>query len=316
MAKPDRPTETELKLIVSPSAEERLAGLAAFRPPRASKPKTQHIVTTYFDTPNQDLARRGLSLRVRRAGKNRIQAVKANGNNSPAKARGEWEWPISGERPNLALAAKTPVAEALPPDIGKALGPVVVTDIVRTTRTLYVDEATIEAALDSGSIEAGDVTETVHELELELRDGKSGRSLPARARTACRHSACRRSRKQGRPRTSPQGRRRSPPAESGRPGTRPRHPCRRRAARDCRQRARPSARQPRLCVGRRRRGHPPDPRWTPAVALRAQAVSAAARTSRRGPVPARTAAARPGHRRSARLGRLLRRNAAGIFPRA
>ena len=76
MAKPDRPTETELKLIVSPSAEERLAGLAAFRPPRASKPKTQHIVTTYFDTPNQDLARRGLSLRVRRAGKKRIQAVK------------------------------------------------------------------------------------------------------------------------------------------------------------------------------------------------------------------------------------------------
>ena len=174
MAKPDRPTETELKLIVSPSAEERLARLAAFRPPRASKPKTQHIVTTYFDTPNQDLARRGLSLRVRRAGKNRIQAVKANGNNSPAKARGEWEWPISGERPNLALAAATPVAEALPPDIGKALRPVVVTDIVRTTRTLYVDGATIEAALDSGSIEAGDVTETVHELELELREGTPG----------------------------------------------------------------------------------------------------------------------------------------------
>ncbi len=174
MAKPDRRTETELKLVVSPSAEHRLAGLAVFRPPCASKPKTQRIVTTYFDTPNLDLARRGLSLRVRRAGKKHIQAVKADGNSGPAKARGEWEWPISGEKPNLALAAETPVGGALPPDVGKALRPVVVTDIVRTTRTLYLEDATIEAVLNSGSIEAGDVNQPVHELELELRDGTPG----------------------------------------------------------------------------------------------------------------------------------------------
>ena len=54
MANPGRrPTETELKLIVPPGAERRLAEVAELRPPYASEPKTKHIVTTYFDTPER-----------------------------------------------------------------------------------------------------------------------------------------------------------------------------------------------------------------------------------------------------------------------
>ena len=167
-------TETELKLAISPAGAKRVAEHAAFRPPQASEPKSGRIVTTYFDTPNRDLARRGLSLRVRRAGAKRIQTVKTEGDGGAAASRGEWEWTLSGEKPDLGLAAGTPIGKELPPDIDKALEPVVVTDVVRTTRTVKVDGTTIEAALDKGSIEAGDAKEAVHELELELRQGTPG----------------------------------------------------------------------------------------------------------------------------------------------
>src|SRR5208337_2967109 len=166
MPKPQRrQTETELKLVLSPAGERRLEELAAFRPPRASPPQSERIVTTYFDTPNRDLSRRGLSLRVRRTGEKRIQAVKADGNAGAVKARGEWEWPIEKEEPDLGLAASTP------PEIDKELGPVVVTDVVRTKRVVQLEGTTIEVALDSGAIEAGDASEPLHELELELREG-------------------------------------------------------------------------------------------------------------------------------------------------
>ena len=150
MPKPQRrELETELKLILSPAGERRLEELAAFRPPRASRPQSERIVTTYFDTTNRDLARRGVSLRVRRAGEKRIQTVKAEGEAGVAKARGEWEWPLEKEEPDLGLAASTPVAEALPPEIDKQLEPIVVTDVVRTKRIVQLEGNTIEAALDS-----------------------------------------------------------------------------------------------------------------------------------------------------------------------
>ena len=92
MGKPqNNPTETELKLTVSKAGKRRLPDHAAFRPPYASPAKTERLVTTYFDTPNQDLARLGLSLRVRRRGGNRIQTVKSQGKGGgAATVRGEW----------------------------------------------------------------------------------------------------------------------------------------------------------------------------------------------------------------------------------
>ena len=131
-------------------------------------------MTTYFDTPDSDLKRRGFTLRVRRAGDKRIQAVKAAGGGGVAKERGEWEWPTEKESPDLALAAGTALVDALPPDAEKKLRPVVVTDVVRTTRIVDADGTTIEAAIDNGSIKAGKTRLPVHELELELRNGTPG----------------------------------------------------------------------------------------------------------------------------------------------
>ena len=170
--------ETELKLTFPPEAAGRLADHPALKPPCASAPRSERLVSTYFDTPSRELARRGLSLRVRAAGPRRVQTLKASGPKASldgaAMSRGEWEWPLRDDKPDLALAAGNPIASRLPPNVGTQLQPIVVTDVVRTTRTLDFHESTIEAALDSGSIVAGDRKQAVHELELELRRGAPG----------------------------------------------------------------------------------------------------------------------------------------------
>ena len=167
-----QPIETEIKLTFPPEAENRLADHPAFKPRGANAPRSERIVSTYFDTPSHELARRGLSLRIRAVGKLRVQTLKSSGaNGDAAMSRGEWEWPVKDDKPDIALASSAPAVSRLPADLGKQLQPIVVTDVMRTAHTLDFQGSTIEAVLDSGSIVAGDQKQPVHELELELRDG-------------------------------------------------------------------------------------------------------------------------------------------------
>ena len=161
-------TETELKLSLSDAGERKLAAHDAFRAPAASDPRRERIVTTYFDTADHALARLGVSLRVRRAGQGRVQTVKATAA-AGSPSRGEWEWKIDSDEPDLSLTRDTPLAEGLPE--GAQLQATVVTDVMRTTRLLHLRDATIEAAFDEGTIQAGEARERIRELELELREG-------------------------------------------------------------------------------------------------------------------------------------------------
>jgi triphosphatase len=169
------PTETELKLIFPPDAERALADHPVFRSAEAGPLENRRIVTTYFDTETQALKARGFTLRVRRADSERVQTVKSEGDGGLAAQRGEWEWPIADDRPNLSLLQETPVAQGLPPLQADDLQPVVVTDIVRTAQTLRLKNDTIvEAAFDHGSVAAGQASAPICELELELREGEPG----------------------------------------------------------------------------------------------------------------------------------------------
>ena len=165
-------TETELKLALSPAGEYEIANHPAFHPSGANGPKQVHLTTTYFDTADGRLDRSGLSLRVRDTGNGRIQTVKQRGKPGVAASRGEWEWPIEQSEPDLRRLSALPVEKQLPPSLAGALQPVVVTDVERTVRVLHLPEGVvIEAALDRGTVAAGDRRETIRELELELHRG-------------------------------------------------------------------------------------------------------------------------------------------------
>ena len=163
--------ETELKLALSAPIAESAFSVAALKRKGAAKPKSRRLVTTYYDTPEKDLARRGVSLRIRQENDKRIQTVKATSNAGVANSRGEWEWPVERATPDLGLLRHAPVAKLFADVSEERLKPVVVTDVVRTTQNLKVDGDVVEASLDQGSIVAGEAKEDIRELELELREG-------------------------------------------------------------------------------------------------------------------------------------------------
>ena len=156
--------ETELKLDLAPEDAARL--LRA--PVLAGKVETRRLVSTYFDTADQDLRRAGLTLRVRKDGRRRLQTVKAEG---PAAAglfaRPEWEREIKSDLP-VVDAAAGPLAPLLE---GRTIVPRFTTEISRTRRVVELDGARIEVALDRGEVRAGDAAVPFAELELELLDG-------------------------------------------------------------------------------------------------------------------------------------------------
>ena len=163
--------ETELKLALSPSVAKAVFSLPVFLQQRSGKPKSQLLVTTYHETQEKDLARRGVTLRIRQADDKRIQTVKsaapaaspilaANGNGVSKAQRLTFGFSKVRRSPNLFA------------DVSEdRLEPVVVTDVTRTTQVLEVDGDIVEAALDLGSIIAGKAKQDICELELELREG-------------------------------------------------------------------------------------------------------------------------------------------------
>ena len=167
------PREVELKFHLPRGSRlvlERYPALAAATADQSD------LVTTYFDTPDRALDRRGLSLRVRRSGAHRVQTVKSRaGGHGVASSRGEWTWPITQDAPEVDCLARTKPLAAAALAIEGRLQPAFVTRIQRTTRLVRLDETTtVEVAFDEGDIEAGAAHEAVSELELELKCGSVG----------------------------------------------------------------------------------------------------------------------------------------------
>jgi triphosphatase len=167
------PREVELKLQLSPGSR---AVLEASRVFATAEAKQLHLVTTYFDTPNGLLENAGLTLRVRRSGHTRIQTVKSRANGrGVAVNRSEREWQIGQDEPDVERLAETRELVKLAKQIKGRLKPVFITDIRRTVRLLRLGgNSIVEAAIDVGKIRAGAASETVSELELELKSGDLG----------------------------------------------------------------------------------------------------------------------------------------------
>lgn len=162
--------EIELKLALGAEAPEglrrhpRLAGLA---------PARTRLGNTYYDTPEGDLERAHMALRLRRAGEGLRQTLKTRGQGGGGlSTRGEWEWEVPGPGLDLdGLAALPPMAERAPALLER-LVPRFTTDFVRETWWLEENGMTLELALDLGEIRAGGRAVAIRELELELKAGE------------------------------------------------------------------------------------------------------------------------------------------------
>ena len=182
--------EIELKLAIDPvavaatvSALQRHPAVAGLKRGRWHRAQ---VTSTYFDTPDWQLAAAGLALRVRRYGERWLQTVKgpplpdAGGG---LHARAEYEWPVAGPRLDPVRLATTPWRRLLGDAIaGNLLAPRFTTDFERRATALsFADGSRAELCIDVGEIrvdgrrrpagKAAAKRAVIAEVEIELKTG-------------------------------------------------------------------------------------------------------------------------------------------------
>ena len=138
----------------------------------------RRLRSTYYDTGDFRLRRRGFTLRVRDDGERLVQTLKADapGGGGAVLRRNEWSRPVETPEPSLPVAPDAAVRDAVGSLSQAELAPAFTTDVMRRTAMVEVaaadrGKALVELALDSGEIRARNRRETISELELELVEG-------------------------------------------------------------------------------------------------------------------------------------------------
>lgn len=157
--------EIELKLELTPQAVEALDA-AGFWPGDAVAADQRSV---YFDTPDRAIAEAGMSLRIRRTGRKRVQTIKAEGDSAGGLfVRSEWECGVESDVP--VIGDDTPLL-ALLGDRVDAIDRAFEVRVERRRWNVAADDARIEMVLDRGMVSIGERGSPISEIELELLSG-------------------------------------------------------------------------------------------------------------------------------------------------
>ncbi len=171
------PTETELKLRLPADCVVRLQRSPLLKSSSVSRPVTQKLYSVYYDTPDFDLKRHGIALRLRRSGRSWVQTIKGGGSvMAGLHQRDEWEAPVLKAQPDFTKITDPALIKLFAAtDLRERLQPVFTTEFTRSIRMLRLaDGGEAEFCLDRGQVIAGDASTPICEIELELKSGNSG----------------------------------------------------------------------------------------------------------------------------------------------
>lgn len=165
--------EIELKLTVDRDDMSRLARHARIRRLSVGRASSRLLRSTYFDTPGLDLARRGLTLRVRRAGGSWIQTVKSRDSGTAGLfERMEFECAVPDALPRLDRIPDPAVRAEIERELsGQPVEAVVETHVRRSHRVLRLEGSEIHCDIDIGEVVTRRGRLPISELELELASG-------------------------------------------------------------------------------------------------------------------------------------------------
>ena len=175
--------EREIKLHANKEQLKQILSLPTLTPLLAAPPRTERMISTYFDTRELTLHEEGIALRVRAIGDSFVQTLKTEGSTKAGMyVREEYETPVEANVPDInalldCMLKKSSVAKLLArTDVATALAPQFTTRVKRTVLSLQFPEGDeVEVALDDGVIEGGTSSEVFQEVELELKTGKPDR---------------------------------------------------------------------------------------------------------------------------------------------
>lgn len=166
--------EQEIKLALTDYKKLNLTELEWLKPFVASDVHHQHLVSDYFDTPQLDLIKSGVGLRLRNDNGSWFQTVKATGQVVDGlHQRQEWEWPLSAPEFDLELLKTTPVKDSIENQaIWSRLTKLFTTDFHRQAIQLTLSDKThVELAYDVGRVYTKQKELPIYEIELELKSG-------------------------------------------------------------------------------------------------------------------------------------------------
>ena len=198
--------EIELKFLVP---ESRLKGL--MRQANIKSSQLTQLAAHYYDTPDQQLAKAGIGLRIRQEGDAWVQTIKAGGDGIAARL--EHNAVLDNKQvqtmldtntlmPDLSIYQDTPIAPALEPfkltKLAKTLNRLYITDVERITRMLVDNNDNessnqIEIAYDYGEIIHGNddtQRDSIQEIEFELISGDVDFLFTTAKNWCQRHKLC------------------------------------------------------------------------------------------------------------------------------
>jgi len=164
--------EVELKLQVPRDCLRNLQAHPSFHDLLRVPAREEMLVSVYFDSEKFSLRDHGISLRVRHVGNRKIQTLKIiNPLSCRYFERSEMEQEITGDLPNLDFAADTQLRPFLTNELRNTIKPIFETRVQRKTYRIGGQDSDIEMAVDDGQIVAGNSTQPLSEIELELKRG-------------------------------------------------------------------------------------------------------------------------------------------------
>lgn len=166
--------EVELKLIVDENRSGQIWQRAVELGLCAKAPAPRQLDSVYFDTPERDLQRAGIALRLRHDGPDWVQTVKYGRELHGGLSRVmELECLVAEEAIDLEVIADKKLRKRLRRLIGKStLEPACRNRMQRTAgELLLADGSRVELAVDIGQISAGDRSAELREVEIELIEG-------------------------------------------------------------------------------------------------------------------------------------------------
>ncbi|RJG13010.1 inorganic triphosphatase [Pseudomonas cavernicola] len=169
--------ETEIKLRVSRETLAALREHPLLKKRNKAGWERRELFNQYFDTPERDLAKAKIALRIRRDGEEFIQTLKTRGQSvAGLSERHEYDWALSKAKLDLKKLNDECWPEALAELDKKQLQAIFTTDFIRERAEIAwgrgKSKVVIEAALDLGKVIAAGQEEDICELELELRQGE------------------------------------------------------------------------------------------------------------------------------------------------
>jgi inorganic triphosphatase YgiF len=166
--------EVEIKLALPASAQRSLQHHPVLK--RAVSRHTERLINLYYDTPDQQLRRRGIALRLRRQGRQWLQTVKCAGSSAAGlSARPEWETPYARHFDFSSVDDRRVRAWLERGRIRDRLAPLFETSFQRTTWRFEPERGVaLLLAFDRGWIAAAGRREAISELEIEIKQGEPG----------------------------------------------------------------------------------------------------------------------------------------------